>query len=661
VTLPILERLSKFQYKITKLQAENDDLKIKSQTEEVDRILRTKDESDSEDSEAAMNIKNSKFMKATDRILVANSTDGEASEAKGYFDTFREQRNAYLMTGKKLEIKIINQLSKMDVKGKLSNIELWIPLDSMNQFSRVLSLGLSTHLGYRAGTSVRHQINEITNEMIESKLMKSQEDANVVITQLCISMLNRHLLEVQDDLTSEKILLPSRIDLSYDKFINTPQETDITNIDITIEPIDMKVGFRELDNFKKLGEVLGQFAARISTPPEEEQSLGDTDQGDGIDHLKETEIIGDDERQLAKTVTQEVVLSTKPKIRIKDRKMKEFIKMNIKLISESINFALMDDTGVHEYPLINFSISKILAKVAQETGEDDAQNFILKKMGISQYPYMKLDAALLLEANYFNMDVGSYEPLIEPWTFNAMVLQKTAFSSQEIKLSSEEMLNINLTYGMALALKRIQTKLTLDTEGWEDEEEVEDNKRKIALMKTQGSSTKKTFTTLQRKTTKGGEDDEDVSGFVFENYLGIQMRITLENHDSWKDQGVKLDEKDSDAAVVVFDEWEDAGERYFRNLRELHNINKAVKKQQNGGKLVENFERNIIRFDVYIDGFEPITGVPIEISGRRSYELAFVGETEKQRKKTKHHYSITVDVKTEGKKKIVSFESQLSI
>jgi hypothetical protein len=38
--------------------------------------------------------------------------------------------------------------------------------------------------------------------------------------------------------------------------------------------------------------------------------------------------------------------------------------MNIRLKSESLNFCLMDDTGLHEYPLINFNINKIEVKMS---------------------------------------------------------------------------------------------------------------------------------------------------------------------------------------------------------------------------------------------------------------------------------------------------------
>jgi hypothetical protein len=283
-------------------------------------------------------------------------------------------------------------------------------------------------------------------------------------------------------------------------------------------------------------------------------------------------------------------------------------------------------------------------------------------MGISQFPYMKLDAGLLLEANYFNIDSGSYEPLIEPWTFNAAVLQKTAFSAQEVKLSSDEMLEINMTYGMALAVKRITQKISQDTNQWEDEKKNEENKSKtMRTMSKKKSASKKYSQENSARKTRQGEDDDEVSGFYFENYLGLSMRITLENFDGWKEQGIELSEDMTEASVITFQDWEEAGERNFRNLKELHNINKHVKKVQNDGKYVENFEDNIIRYDLFIDGFEPVTGVPIEIAGRRSYELSFKGMTDKQKKKEKYEYSITVNVRTEGHKKVVSFESQLSV
>ena len=139
-----------------------------------------------------------------------------------------------------------------------------MPLDSTDEYSRVLSLSFSNQISFKGTTEIKHKINEITNQLIASDVIKDQKDANVMVNQLMITMINRHLIRIQDSLTSEKLLLPSRISLWFDKFVNNPKEIDITNIEVTVEPFDMKVGFRELDNFKQLQELMNDFAQRIN-------------------------------------------------------------------------------------------------------------------------------------------------------------------------------------------------------------------------------------------------------------------------------------------------------------------------------------------------------------------------------------------------------------
>lgn len=459
-------------------------------------------------------------------------------------------------------------------------------------------------------------------------------------------MYNRHLLQVQEDLTNEKLLLPSRISMVYDKFFNLSKDSDITNIELTIEPFDLKVGFRELENFRDIQTLFTDFQTRINQPPE-------------INEIQEYEqLIEDDaEKELVKNIENQ---TEKSRVSFKDRKKKQFIKTNIRLISESINFSLMDDTkNDNEYPLINFNISKILANIEQETGADDAASFILKKMGISKHPYMKLEAGLLLESNYFNIDSGSYEPLIEPWTFSTTIMQKTAASAQVVSLKSDEMLNLCVTYGMAVALKTLQTKMNQKSSQWEDEQKVEEAKAKSRRF-TQTRSTSSNRFTKSKSANDTENEAEDATGFVFENSLGIAIRITLENFDSWVEQGIKFTEEDKEISVIKFEDWEEGdNSRNIRLMRDLTAINKYVKKEQNGGKLVENFEDQIIRFDIYIDGFEPINGVPIEITGLRSYELIPEGQNLKKNKVPKYQNSLIVNIHPEGNKKCISFESQL--
>lgn len=75
----------------------------------------------------------------------------------------------------------------------------------------------------------------------------------------------------------------------------------------------------------------------------------------------------------------------------------------------------------------------------------------------------------------------------------------------------------------------------------------------------------------------------------------------------------------------------------------------------------------IQRVDIYIDGFEPIKSVPIELGGVRSYELIpddlnkvpGLIEIQKKGKKVKKTLSIVINVKSDESCKIVSIESPL--
>ena len=60
-----------------------------------------------------------------------------------------------------------------------------------------------------------------------------------------------------------------------------------------------------------------------------------------------------------------------------------------------------------------------------------------------------------MEASYFNVDVSSYEPLIETWILNAYAKQKNLKSILESEIKSDKMLNLNMSYGVVVALKKI--------------------------------------------------------------------------------------------------------------------------------------------------------------------------------------------------------------
>jgi hypothetical protein len=93
----------------------------------------------------------------------------------------------------------------------------------------------------------------------------------------------------------------------------------------------------------------------------------------------------------------------------------------------------------------------------------------------------EMKASLKLESNYFNMENGSFEPIIEPWELTATMRQRVKSSPLLISIESEKLLNMNLTHGMALIIKLILTKIEQTSDDWVDEEAIRLKKRLTSL------------------------------------------------------------------------------------------------------------------------------------------------------------------------------------
>ena len=310
--------------------------------------------------------------------------------------------------------------------------------------------------------TLENHFNKHTQTLIKVLPQNDDQKAKVKVNNLILYMLNRHLLQIDQTLKNEKLLFPSKIHMVYHKEFKAQENIDTTDINISIDPLNVQVGFRELDNFKKFQDIMNKIAqdAAKALNPIATTTLA---KEDGMDEEKLHQMQKPNSHRLEKPIEEKPEETPSDVPRMKDRKSKQYVFMNVIAKLESISFKLMgklivnfnlifnlDDTGQQEYPLITFSIHDIYATVEQETGLDDPFAHILKICGISEHPFMKARAKLALKGDYYNIDIGSYEPLIEPWEITAIVYQKTLLSPMNVELVSRKMLNINLTYGMAL-------------------------------------------------------------------------------------------------------------------------------------------------------------------------------------------------------------------
>lgn len=61
--------------------------------------------------------------------------------------------------------------------------------------------------------------------------------------------------------------------------------------------------------------------------------------------------------------------------------------------------------------------------------------------------------------NYYNHRSQAYEPLMEPWFIQLSLNQLAPYTQQLLAIESKKMLNINMTFGMALTIKKIKERI----------------------------------------------------------------------------------------------------------------------------------------------------------------------------------------------------------
>ena len=378
------------------------------------------------------------------------------------------------------------------------------------------------------------EMDNLTKEIKKFETVKSLTDLKCYVEKLTIIMINRHLEDIHEAEGEEVLLLPTSICIVYDQLVQPGLDSDISNVGITLEPLELKVGFREIDQFKEIKKTVDDLLLKMD--PKGSSKLER--------QIKEFESIR--EQLHIFNEKEDFYIDDngyKRKSYFKKRRKKQLILMNIDIDLRSFVISIMNDTVMHEYPCININFHDLHAEIINETGIDDPATFLLKRMSLYKYPLQEITARLNSGANYFNINNGAYEPLIEPWSINFHMKQRDNGSNKMIDLKSEKMININLTHAMTIVLKMAMDVMDKNKDDWIDERKLEemkrnftknlvspvkaleDKKKTLELSEKQKSPLKKKLSSIM----KDNEQNYETDSFNFENNIDVQMSIQIED------------------------------------------------------------------------------------------------------------------------------------
>ena len=134
-----------------------------------------------------------------------------------------------------------------------------VPKDATDPLSRCVSVSLSTQVSFKQSNETVTEVQQDPPQILSETVLWDQQDAIVTINQFQIRMINRHLLEVQEEETFEALLEPSRLTVYFDQSYTAEDRTTKMNAELLIEPFLCRFGFHEMLYFMELQEVLMKF------------------------------------------------------------------------------------------------------------------------------------------------------------------------------------------------------------------------------------------------------------------------------------------------------------------------------------------------------------------------------------------------------------------
>ncbi|CAG9327163.1 unnamed protein product [Blepharisma stoltei] len=291
------------------------------------------------------------------------------------------------------------------LSAEMSNFELWVPIDPRNHHKRIGCFHFGLSIIYNSSQEYTSYFNS-KNEIIKKDFISINDEATIEITH--IGGLVGLIHKSQIHLTEERsqdLLKPSRISMNYFCTKMKDRETQI-KILVNLESLWLDIGFRDLQFFKALAENWKNF--------------------------KPAEAVEDEEILLEEIHTVET-------------------NMDIFIECDSFQIRMLDDTGLKAYSLLHLHLSNFSSKINLKG------------------PYLDVNLSAFIFADYYNLEIAVWEPLLEEWDFELNGKRETADSVMLIEFVSSRIFNINLTLHNLEMLGTLITKLSQDSSFWNEE------------------------------------------------------------------------------------------------------------------------------------------------------------------------------------------------
>ncbi len=269
--------------------------------------------------------------------------------------------------------------------------------------SQIGQFSLSAKLGFNLVQQTRGE-----------QLDRRNTVATVKVTQLALLMINRHLLPPDaptSSATREVMLPPSRINVDFKRVESVPDDCQSTRVSAFIEPIAIKIGFRDLIFFRSLAQNYQTAMGSIQKPAESSQPAP--------------------------------VQSEEQKKKQKVKKVGYGVDaLQLEVRVDPMQLLMVDDTQQITQQLFRVLLSSLIFNLSSTNLLEESMRATLKESP----DQLKAKGKFSIEAMFYNNAVSEYEPVVEGWSLELNLVQTAADRGREILIKADKLLNLNMSY-----------------------------------------------------------------------------------------------------------------------------------------------------------------------------------------------------------------------
>ena len=389
--------------------------------------------------------------------------------------------------GKKVFVIPERSRSKMRIIFNMNNTMFKLPLDHYNLKEPLLSMNFDMTFTMDA-KNVFDNILAMPSRKLLAQIYETKSSfMHISLSQFDFDMvyLNPRTKTFSKNLPSERFLSNFRLKCSIDSDIQPYIEESVMNINVILEPLILAFGMRQV---RKLMGFLDKVSA--FTPKLQEKYFP---------HVKPEQVVNGvvkkppKKKYKAKNIFRKILVRNqlnkilKQTLKKKQTKKEEIFintnkfnsQMGIKCQIDKISVILFDNTTSSKTIMLNINMTKLLVNMKMNSRLRYKENMLLAlyeiltadilprtNFNLNQLA-MYIDVMFAIDANYLNIMINDFEPLLERFNMGVNIIQVAPFCKMKGYVTTNDVINFNLSTDSVIALNKFLLTFMQDEKMWE--------------------------------------------------------------------------------------------------------------------------------------------------------------------------------------------------